>query len=281
MIKHLFRTYFKQIIFCGFNIISVLNEKYNDFKIFESFSFIELNTHGGYVHYYCMNKAIEFNSNMKGYLLMSDDVLLKYWKLNAFDINKVWFPAKLECTLELGNNTGWRWGYADCGAAYANIFNYFKGIQNGSVHLNEKEHEYFRSYMTTLDLNSIKTKNSNLPKICFTMTPELGYTGGDIFYVPKSKFMVFHFMCSIFRKFNLFLELAVPGILSGLDLHSRIQILNGKYNFDYSGDRSLDFSSYDTIGYFYHPFKYGAYTNSSKGKQFCNIYVQEKLDLAL
>jgi len=43
-----------------------------------------------------MTKAIEINFNTKsGILLMSDDVLLKYWQLDKLDKSKIWFPEKI------------------------------------------------------------------------------------------------------------------------------------------------------------------------------------------
>ena len=269
MIKHLYGSYFKHIIFCGNKIVSFVKDNQKDF---ESFSFIDFDTENGYFHYYCMNKAIEFNSNVKGYLLMSDDVLLKFWDLDALDIGKVWFPTSLECNLEFGNNTGWYWWKTPGGsAAYTNIINYFSDSQNSSLYLASKEYEYFMYYRHLLLLNSRKNKHSKSPIICH-------FGGSDIFYVPQIKFKLFHFICSIYRKFGSFLELAVPGILSGMDFHTKIEILHGKYNFENSKGRLMNFGQYNEIGTFFHPFKYKTYTASSLGKQFCEKYVQDKIN---
>ena len=268
MIKHLYGNYFKHIIFCGNKIVSAVNDNQKDF---ESFSFIDFDTQSGFFHYYCMNKAIEFNSNVKGYLLMSDDVLLKYWDLDKLDIGKVWFPDSLECKLELGNNKGWHWLKPGGLDSYIKIIKYFADTQNASVYLTSKEFEYFKYYNQMLYLNSRKSKNSKLPIICQPY-------GSDIYYVPQVKFKLFHFICSIFKRFGSFLELAVSGILSGMDLHTKIEILPGIYNFDYSKNRLIDFSHYNEIGTFYHPFKYQIYTASTLGKQYCETYVQDKLN---
>lgn len=48
-----------------------------------------------------MVKAIELNLNTQGYLLMSDDVLLKYWNLYNLDVSKIWFPTRLICIDEI------------------------------------------------------------------------------------------------------------------------------------------------------------------------------------
>lgn len=104
LIKHLHGTYFKDIIFCGPDLLNFYDYIKNNFKRFHSFTFIELDTVGGDYHYYCMTKAIELNLVTKGYLLMSDDVILKYWRLSEFNLEKIWFPFKLECDGEFNKN---------------------------------------------------------------------------------------------------------------------------------------------------------------------------------
>jgi len=45
-----------------------------------------------------MARVHEMNFNTSGLLLMSDDVLLKYWRLDKFDVAKVWYPFDLKCS---------------------------------------------------------------------------------------------------------------------------------------------------------------------------------------
>ena len=59
--------------------------------MFDSFTFIELDVVQGFFHYDCMTKVIEMNYNTEGFLLISDDVLVKYWNLDNHDIRKIWF----------------------------------------------------------------------------------------------------------------------------------------------------------------------------------------------
>jgi len=42
-----------------------------------------------------MTKVVELGFNTQGVLLMSDDVLLKFWNLSQFDLKKIWFPEKI------------------------------------------------------------------------------------------------------------------------------------------------------------------------------------------
>ena len=274
MIKHLYGVHFKSIVFCGDGITQMLDKSDT-----HSFSYIDYYSNNGKYHYYCMTKAIELNANVKGYLLMSDDILLKYWSLDELDAGKVWFPATLECSHEYANNVGWQWHLPHVNTPYYHILNYFRDIQRGTAsNLAEEDYEWLRSYMCTKYLNTRKTKHAHGPIICHTMAPENGLIGSDIFYLPKSKFEIFHFMSAIFRKFDYFLELAVPGLLSGLDAHAHIEILKGTYSWNYDNGRRLNFSLYNDTGAFYHPFKYSLYTASELGKQFCEMYIQEKLN---
>ena len=106
VIRHIYGNYFKNIVFCGLKIFNVLNETKNSFKKFDSYTFIDVNVGwAGTSHYYCMTKAIEMNMHTDGFLLMSDDVLLKYWQLDGLDLKKIWYPFKLECKQELVINS--------------------------------------------------------------------------------------------------------------------------------------------------------------------------------
>jgi hypothetical protein len=107
LIKHIYGSNFKNIIFCGKNINTFLNETQGQYKKFDSFTFIDIDTVDGHYHYYCMTKAIEINFNTKGILLMSDDVLLKYWDLDKLNVSKVWYHQKFDCSTNLNYKDGW------------------------------------------------------------------------------------------------------------------------------------------------------------------------------
>ena len=111
-LHHFYKDHFRNIIFCGNKAISsILNEQRSKFKRFDSFTFIDMNEmKSGYYHYYCMTKAIEINFNVKsGILLMSDDVLLKYWHLHSLDKSKIWFPEKILIGRDIEKWNAWEW----------------------------------------------------------------------------------------------------------------------------------------------------------------------------
>ena len=74
----------------------------SEFKRFDSYSFIELDVVKGYFHYHCMTKLLEMNYNTEGFLLISDDVLIKYWNFDRYlDHKKIWFERPLIFKTEL------------------------------------------------------------------------------------------------------------------------------------------------------------------------------------
>ena len=79
---------------------------------------------------------------------------------------------------------------------------------------------------------------------------------------------------TLFRYFNVFLELAVPGILNGLDANNNMRILNGYY--EWSGKELFNSYNYEKIGIFFHPSKLIRYNASALGNKFCEKFIQNK-----
>ena len=259
---HLYQSYFRNIVFCGLNIIDVLNETRGlNQEFFDSFTFIELNTHNGYFHYYCMKKAIEMNYETEGIFLASDDVLLKFWNLHNLDSTKIWFPQPLLPTIELKQNgiTGWVWWRGN----YPRLIKLFKFLNDSGQNnqLSPKEKLMVKEYLSTLD--SHRVNNSYVL---------IG--GSDMFYLPRNKFEKYHFISYIFRTHEVFLEIAVPTILLGLDSKNDSQIINGIYRWG----RQFGLDEYDKAEYFGHPFKLSGLRNSTNGAKFCKRFIQEKIN---
>jgi hypothetical protein len=111
-ILHFYRDHFRNIIFCGNKEISKLHDQTrNQYKRFDSFTFIDMNEMDrGYHHYYCMTKAIEINFNVKsGILLMSDDVLFKYWHMSKLNKSKIWTNEKNDIGRDYKTIRNWHW----------------------------------------------------------------------------------------------------------------------------------------------------------------------------
>jgi hypothetical protein len=269
-LKHLHASYFNNIIFCGKDILKQLDAEIGAFKMFDSYTFIELDTVNGYFHYYCMTKAIEMGFVTDGILLMSDDVLLKSWHLHKFDKNKIWYPfsMKVYCQNEMfrGNPKlkAWNWWRTRMGVdAVLNLLDYFKKVQNGLIRVTKENLNLINNFLNQLD--KVNANKSNFTRVCVH--------GSDFFYLNSKNFMAYHFISSLFRQFNVFLEIAVPTILAGLESENNIYLINGTYIWF----RQISLNIYDSLGYFAHPVKISKYHNTPYGKIFCDKYIKEKL----
>jgi hypothetical protein len=209
IISAIYARYFNHIVFCGPNMMANIK----NLKKLDSTTFIELNTIKGEFHYYCMTKAIELNLNTVGFLLMSDDVLLKFWKLDALDTNKIWFPFKLDCSksYELNPNyvhyEHWGWWYSEIGLkALLNVWNYFDLSKKDNISTNDIQ--LIDSFLKFTKYNG--GTDGNFTKVCANFV-------SDIFYLPRSNFKQFVFISEIFRRFKVYVEIGVSTILAGLE----------------------------------------------------------------
>ena len=267
-IKHFYGSHFNNIIFCGYKIRNVLNGSRGKFKRFDSYTFIELDTHEGFFHYYCMTKAIEMGYIAKGIFLMSDDVLVKYWELDNLNMNKIWLPENMSkfCNFELTQNfsTEWHWWSKPNGLkALLNLWDHVNQIKNQKKSIGDEYVAMFNQFYDFLFRN-----NSKVAKVCRCPS--------DVFYLPKSKFKMYHFLSSLFRKFKVFLELALPTILAAIQPDFDFEIVS--YNFTWYGNQ-IDLYYLDSMGVLTHPVKISRYFKSEYGDLFCEKVVQKKIDL--
>jgi hypothetical protein len=203
------------------------------------------------------------NFNTEGFLLMSDDVLLKYWHLKKLDLKKIWNFMPLVCERELNLTANLERCQSQhihmCTIAVYNAIEYLESIRNGSIKADKEEKAMVFTFLETLDKHA--DLKSNFRKFTFQ--------SADIFYLPKSKLKAFHYFSRVFVRFNVVLEIAVPTILAALDTENSYEVISGKYN--------LNFGSYSQINFFLHPSKISHYKNPAIGYQYCSLYVQEKI----
>jgi len=278
LIQHIFSTSFKNIIFCGYDINKVLSEKQGRHKQFDSYTFIDIDLVFGYYHYYCMTKAIEMNlKNTKGILLMSDDILLKYWDLDKLNTSRIWFQQQLDCSLEFhappSDLEYWEWWQSDiCKNASENVLTHLNFLRKSKEFIQTPDGKTLEKYIRNVRLNS----NKSMENISDYHDIICRNTFSDLFYIPKQLFESFHFISNIFRHFNVFLEMAVPGILGGLAEHSEIEIIKGFYPLDeFAFNQTYD--KYDNFTFF-HKTKLIFYNASELGNTFCKKFLQDKLN---
>ena len=268
LIKHMYARSFRTIIFCGQDITRLLNENRGAFKKFDSFTFIDLNLgSGGASHYYCMTKAIEMNVLTGGFLLMSDDVLLKFWQLNKYDPTKIWYHVKLECTQKLVLDHKWQhWNKHNLNGMIS-LWNHFEDIKNGSIPVEKEYVEMVTSYLDILAFNSNYSKETTVCSGQFA----------DLFYLPQKYFKRFHYLSSLFRLSDVFLEIAIPSLLAGLEKNTESVKLTSTYMFPKRYYFKL--IEYNQTGDFIHPGKIGDYIGTNAGKLFCEKFIQDTIDL--
>ena len=199
----------------------------------------------GYFAYECLSTAIRMNNNYTGYLFIMDDVLLNFWNLVDLDSNKIWEGPKQPIAIgQFHAPTQWywwksRWGKTNCQKA----FNEVSSIKRDS-------HE--AAILISGLLDNLKF-NSNGKYKCHRGR-------SDIFYVPARLTLVFEILTSIFRKHDVFLEIAVPTIFRLLERVENIERLQGIYLPGRVGDKPVKdsryfWSIYDESLHFVHPLK--------------------------
>ena len=269
LIKNTYEVHFRNIIFCGRNITKLLNnEKNKDSKRFDSFTLVDAELNDGFHHYHCMAKAYELNFNTAGYLLMSDDVLLKYWKLMPLDVNKIWYYDQIICNRVLNINAhlvNCQQKHAHmCMIAAYNFFNHIESIRNGTLKESDENLGIINEFL--INLNKHADVKANATKFCFLAS--------DIFYLPRAKLKAYHYLSGLLTKFNVVLELAVPTMLAGLDTDKSIEIIGGLY---YWMGVLFDFANYKHMNFFAHPAKLSYYKSSKAGYDYCSNFIQDKL----
>ena len=157
-IKFLYKfhlSYFKKIIFCGRDILSIFKSNEIKIKKFDNLTLLEYNTYNGYLHQYCMSKVIDMNLKTKGILLMSDDVLLKHWNPNELNINEPWYINKPNCFHDLFSSKKWpadvlAWMNSELGfEALRKTSSYFDKVVNKTIKINAKDLNILKQYLTT------------------------------------------------------------------------------------------------------------------------------------
>jgi hypothetical protein len=256
----MYADYFNRIIFCGKNVIETLKSiKDDDMRIF--LSGIDLDLADGYFHYDCMTKAIQMRLNTRGILLMSDDVLLKPWNMRNLSVDNIWFSKIISFTLLNATNhaDGWPWWSTTNGRKAAlKTFSILKKEEKENPLIVNFFHNFADATGSDFTKNEIY-----IPK-----------RASDIFYLPKRHFHSFQLIGGICRESKLFLEIAVPVVLSGLDSLNKTESLIEKYDWD---KQHLSFKEkYNPLSISHHPVKLSNLKNETEKRDFCRLFVRDK-----
>lgn len=267
LLDNLYRYHFQNVIFCGSNLINKLSSYRGKSEKFDSFTFIDMVEFGiGEYHYFCASKVIEMGLKTEGILLLSDDVLLKFWNLKNFNTKNVWFPTDLilKTKMLLNEVSGW--------IHWPNVRNIIKMWNDfDEIIKNKKNIEEIIRIKKFLD--QIKQNQDSVGKIT-----KIKNFGSDFFYLPGDKFELGFYLLNRFRKYNVFLELAVPIILAGIENNKTVQIINGHYEW---GGIPLNFANMYSRINFFHPFKLSKLKEKTIASNYCLYFISDYINHSL
>ena len=185
----------------------------------------------------------------RGYLYINDDVLINWWTFYKLDKKKVWLGADIWIDTahimgkkEIPDNWLWwsKWSNSAraCEDSYSEITQQYRSNE----------------YINITKLVETHLVNGEGKKRCFK-------TWSDIFYVPKRFSDQFQRISFVFHKNRVFLEAAVPTILSFLDLRSSWEkhfglYMPDKFGFRNFADGKLVWETYNYDVKFIHPVKF-------------------------
>ncbi|CAB4026862.1 Hypothetical predicted protein [Paramuricea clavata] len=205
--------------------------------------------HQGHYGYECVGEAIRRYPGYRGYFYINDDALVNWWTFYKLDKEKVWLGADIwiDTAHIMGKKEipdSWVW--------WSQWSNSAKACEDSYLEITQQ----YRSneYINITKLVETHLDNGEGKKRCLK-------TWSDIFYVPKRFSDQFQRISFVFHKNRVFLEAAVPTILSFLDLRSSWEkhfglYLPDKYGFRDFADGNLVWESYNYDVKFIHPVKF-------------------------
>ncbi|GFR79846.1 hypothetical protein ElyMa_000565600 [Elysia marginata] len=248
-LEDLHRKYFNQIIYCGPNA-SHFTSFYAEFK--RPISYVEVPNTRGFVAHDCLTRAMMINYQVSGFLEIADDVILNTWTLGSIPRDRFWFQMELRIASRFQQMMQdfamtfpvpwWPWTTDNqkWGAkALAGVWDLLTQVRtNGSVAAQKTVHDF----LEMLQHNSGKPEN-------------FFYSSSDIFYVPVIFRRSWTFLGEIFVQNNVFLDIAVPTLMNGIDLTGNIIRMDGTYLW--YNNRANYPAHYRGFLNFFHPWKMG------------------------
>ena len=248
-LEDLHRKYFNQIIYCG-PVASHFSTFYREFK--RPISYIEVPNTKGFVAHDCLTRAMMVNYHVSGYLEMADDVILNTWTLGSIPRDRCWFQKDLRIASRLQRMmydfaivfpVSWwpwttdnqKWGRR----AMAEVWKRLEKLRNNSSLV---VRQTVTEFLEKLQHNSGKPEN-------------FFYSSSDIFYVPALFRRSWTFLGDIFVSNNVFLDIAVPTLMNGMDMTGNIVRLDGTYLW--YNNRANYPAHYGGFLNFFHPWKMG------------------------
>lgn len=197
LIKKMYEPYFKNIVFYGPTKHPHVNE---------------LKHHMGFFSYLCISDAMKKNPNYKGYFFVMDDCIINPWTFKDFDRTKIWYPylqwnAQYDgnpVDLTKGPNSYPTWEWLSSQWGYKPTVQAFNELPE--------------VYKTKLE------QNWGPHHITFACS--------DIVYIPSDYKDQYIELAELFGKHQVFLEIAVPTIMSCISSKSDWLWLEGNSTYN-------------------------------------------------
>lgn len=230
-----------------------------------SYPVITVQLKAGHYAYECLGQAIRENPGYGGYMYINDDMIVNWWNLGQFNTNRVWIGSEIKQGAEVGKpqpRGNWPWWSKNS-----------PGLMTCAQTIQLLENLAHTEKMPWLNSSyNMYINNSGGKQLC-----RAGLS--DFFYVPKRLADKFQTLSNIFFSNKVFLEIAVPTILTFLDSELHFEHVYGfylpkKYGYINYSNGKLFWSEYDYIPlYFMHPFK--LHTNRNRLSEYLfKTYVQ-------
>lgn len=201
----------------------------------------------GLYGYECLAEAIRRYPGYRGYLYVNDDMIVNWWTFSNLDKEKLWqggivIPSHSHVIGSRPIDNSWPWWRIKSSSAEACEDSYYEMTSMSDGYMNVKE------------LVKNHLSNGDGRKLCFRMW-------SDLFYVPKKFSEQFQRLSFLFHKNRVFLEVAVPTIMSFLDTRVFWEqqyglYLPDKYGSINFGDGNLVWKEYNPDLKFIHPVKF-------------------------
>lgn len=228
LLKSYYAPIFGKVVFCG----ATESKQYG---------VIEIKENKGFQGYLCIAMAMKLYPGYDGYIHTNDDVLINWWNLQKLDSTKIWTGSivNFEKGYVLGQPIpkGWHWWRTG----------------NNAKLCENVIHEIIINKHEIIDTNQYYKNMKNIPR-CIN-----GWS--DFFYIPKHFAEMYAHLAELFGKKNIFLEVAVPTMLSFFlnetnFLNLEGMYLNGLYGYSKTYLSGKAFYERYTVDLFIlHPFK--------------------------
>ncbi|GFO04765.1 hypothetical protein PoB_003127000, partial [Plakobranchus ocellatus] len=255
-LEYVYGRHFRHVLYCAESTAD-FHKLYGSRYGVNPVSFVEIPHRAGYWGYDCMTAAARTGYKVAGYLQISDDVIVNVWNLHSLPRGLPWFQSSLKVA-----QVDRKWAPDVWVTKYWWPWTLFCG-QPAAVRVYER----LRALRTLPEFTDrIATFLENLYLVtgcdrCLT------YEASDIFYLPANLASEFTFFSDIFSQNQVFLEIAIPSILSGLVTDAGIYRLRGSYLWFQDRDRCP--YVYTQFDHFYHAWKMSKFADVKQASFFC------------